>query len=100
LNHPGSDGGSVLSGGWRDGPVYECTLVRCVSARPLRRSRTARGLQLPQERHHRDNRPTVAADQPHRLSRIGPHLDRTERRNGQSGQIAVLLSSCSHRRGT
>ncbi len=23
MNHPGSDGGSVLSGGWRDGPVYE-----------------------------------------------------------------------------
>jgi hypothetical protein len=23
LNHPGSDGGSVLSGGWRDGPVFE-----------------------------------------------------------------------------
>jgi hypothetical protein len=23
VNHPGSDGGSVLSGGWRDGPVFE-----------------------------------------------------------------------------
>ncbi len=23
LNRPGSDGGSVLSGGWRDGPVFE-----------------------------------------------------------------------------
>jgi transcriptional regulator with XRE-family HTH domain len=23
LNHPGSDGGSVLSGGWRDGPIFE-----------------------------------------------------------------------------
>ena len=23
VNRPGSDGGSVLSGGWRDGPVFE-----------------------------------------------------------------------------
>jgi 4-aminobutyrate aminotransferase-like enzyme len=23
LNHPGSDGGSVLSGGWRDDPIFE-----------------------------------------------------------------------------
>jgi transposase, IS30 family len=23
LNHPGSDGGSVLSGGWRDGPIFK-----------------------------------------------------------------------------
>ena len=23
LNRPGSDGGSVLSGGWRDGPIFE-----------------------------------------------------------------------------
>jgi hypothetical protein len=23
VNHPGSDGDSVLSGGWRDGPIYE-----------------------------------------------------------------------------
>jgi hypothetical protein len=23
VNHPGSDGGSVLSGGWRDGPIFK-----------------------------------------------------------------------------
>jgi sec-independent protein translocase protein TatA len=23
MNHPGSGGGSVLSGGWRDGPIFE-----------------------------------------------------------------------------
>ena len=26
LNHPGSDGGSVLCGGWRDGPIFEAPL--------------------------------------------------------------------------
>ncbi len=35
LNHPGSDGGSVLSGGWRNDPIFEVP-CGCRTGRPRR----------------------------------------------------------------
>lgn len=33
VNHPGSDGGSVLSGGWRDGPIFDRTQAGTTTGR-------------------------------------------------------------------
>jgi hypothetical protein len=68
--------------------------------RPLRRGRTTRGLQFPQERHHRDDRTAVAVDQPNRRPRITARLDRADRRHHQHGQITIFTDPVDHGRGT
>jgi hypothetical protein len=80
-----------------DGPPEPEPAQQVHRIRPLRRSRTTRGLQLAQERHHRADRLAVAVDQPNRLPQIIARLHRTGRRHHQHGQITIFVD---HGRGT